>query len=286
MKRRVGPSATCPRPTSFGRVADSREWLAIARAVAAEALESGLAFVASGLAYYSLLAVTPALVAGFLLIAELGGGALAERVVATTADVLSPDGQRFIRESMEQMRACSGVGVVAVGPSLWGARRLHRGLDQGVSTIYGVEGYDVDSLRDAARVLVFGGLGTVGIVGVAVAASLYADGGLLRLLAIPFSFVITLAVAYPILNGMVPASGAVESLPGALFTAVGWTVGAGVVGLMASGQARQGALYGVLGGLLLLLTWFYAANLLLLLGFVVDAVFSRRAVMRSAAEPE
>ena len=262
------------------------EWLATGRAVAAETLESDLPFVASGLAYYSLLAVTPALVAGFLLIAELGGSALAERVVATTADVLSPDGQRFIRESMEQMRARSGVGVVAVVLSLWGARRLHRGLGQGVSKIYGVESHVVDSLRDAARLLVFGCLGTVGIVGVAVAASLYADGGLLRLLAIPFTFVIALAVAYPILNGMAPASGAVESLPGSLFTAVTWTLGAGVVGLVASAQVRQGALYGVLGGLLLLLTWFYAANLLLLLGFVVDAVFSRRTVIRSAGEPE
>ena len=259
----------------------AEEWLAIGRAVAAEALESDLPFVASGLAYYSLMAVTPALVAGFLLLVELGGQALAERVVANTADVLSADGQRFIRESMEQMRARSGVNLIAALLSVWGARRLYRGLDQGVRKIYGVDGHSVDGARDAARVLVLGGLGTTGIVGVAVAASLYADGGLLRLLAVPFTFVVALAVVYPILNGMAPDLGAVESLPGALFTAVGWTVGAGVVGLIASGQVHQGALYGVLGGLLLLLTWFYAANLLLLLGFAVDAVCSRRAVLES-----
>jgi uncharacterized BrkB/YihY/UPF0761 family membrane protein len=264
----------------------AEEWLAIVRAVAAEALESDLPFVASGLAYYSLTAVTPAVVVGVLLLVELGGSALAERVVANTADVLSADGERFIRDSMAEVTARSGVSVIAVALSAWGASRLYRGLDQGVSKIYGVDGRDVDSARDAARVLVFGGLGTVGIVGVAVAASLYADGGQLRLLAVPFTFVIALGVSYPILHGMAPASGAVESLPGALFTAVTWTVGAGVVGLIASGQVRRGALYGVLGGLLLLLTWFYAANLLLLLGFVVDAVFSRRAVIRSAGEAE
>jgi membrane protein len=264
----------------------AEKWLAIVRAVAAETLESDLPFVASGLAYYSLMAVTPALVAGFLLLGELGGQALAERVVANTADVLSPDGQRFIRESMAQMSARSGVSVIALALSLWGARRLYRGLDQGVRKIYEVDGHSVEGVRDAARVLVLGGLGTTGIVGVAVAASLYADGGLLRLVAVPFTFVIALAVTYPILNGMAPGLGRVESLPGSLFTAVTWTVGAGVVGLTASGQVRQGALYGVLGGLLLLLTWFYAANFLLLLGFVVDAVCSRRAVIRSAGEPE
>lgn len=134
--------------------------------------------------------------------------------------------------------------------------------------------------------LVLGGLGTAGILGVAVAASLYADGGLLRLLAAPFTFVIALAVAYPILDGITPELGRVESLPGSLFTAATWTVGAGVVGLAASRQIRQGALYGVLGGRLLLLTWFYAAKLLLLLGFVVDAVCSRLAVVRSAGGPK
>lgn len=104
-------------------------WLAIVRAVAAEALESDLPFVASGLAYYILMAVTPALVVGFLLLGDLGGQGLAERVVANTADVRSPDGERFIRESMAQMSARSGVSVIAVALSLWGARQLYRSLD-------------------------------------------------------------------------------------------------------------------------------------------------------------
>ena len=264
----------------------AEELLAIARAVAAEAVDSDLSFVASGLAYYSLMAVTPALVVGFLVIVELGDEALAERVVASTASVLSASGQRFIRESMAQMNARSGVSVVAAGLSLWGARRLYRGLDQGVRKIYGVDGHSVDGARDAVRVVVLGGLGTVGIVGVAVAASLYADGGLLRLLAAPFTFLIALGVTYPILNGMAPDLARVESLPGALFTSVGWTVGAGVVGFAASGQSGVKALYGVLGGLLLLLTWFFAANLLLLLGFTVDAVCSRRAVLAEWSEGE
>lgn len=179
--------------------------------------------MASELAYYSLMAVTPALVAGFLLFGELGRQGLAERIVANTADVLAPDGERFIRESMAQMSARSGVSGIAVALSLWGARRRYRGLDQGVRKI------DGHSVWDAARVLVLGGLGTAGILGVPVAASLYADGELLRLLAAPFTFVIVLAVTYPILNGMAPELGRVENFPGSLFTAAtrawsGWSL--------------------------------------------------------------
>lgn len=216
--------------SSGGCVADRRGVTGIARAVADEAIESDLSFVASGLAYYSLMAVTPALVVGFLLLVELGGEALAAHVVDRTTSVLSASGQRFIRESMAQMNARSGVSVIrsrsrcgAPDGSTTGWIRASSGSTASAATA-------VDGARDAARVLALGGLGTTGVVGLAVAASLYADGGVGRLAAAPFTFVVTLVVAYPILNGMAPDLARVESLPGALFTAMGWTVGAGVVG--------------------------------------------------------
>lgn len=260
----------------------AEEWLAVARAVAAEAAESDLEFVAAGLAYYSLMAVTPALVFGFLAMLALGGEALARTVVDSTANVLSASGQRFIVDSMRTVSARNGVGVVALLLAVWGSFRLYRGLQQGVEKIYGVDRAGVDSAREAFRVLAFGSLGTFGILGVAVAASLYAAGGVLGLVAVPLTFLVAVVVSYPILNGMAPGLDRTESLPGSLFTAVTWTAGAAVVGFVAAGQSR--ALYGVLGGLLLLLTWFFVANFLLLLGFTIDAVFSRRAVVERVRE--
>lgn len=257
----------------------TEEPLAVARAVAAEAHDSDLSFVAAGLAYYSLMAVTPALVVGFLLLVEVGGRGLAGGVVGATAGVLSPQGEHFIRDTLGEVSARSGVSVVAVGLSLWGARRLYRGLDQGVRGIYGVDGHSVDDAADLLRVLAFGGLGTVGIVGVAVAASLATDGGPARLLALPVTFVAALVVTYPLLNGVAPGEERTGSLPGALFTSATWTAGAAVVGAFASGPSQ--ALYGVLGGLLLLLTWFFAANFLLLLGFTVAAVVERRRALEN-----
>lgn len=258
----------------------AEKWLALARAVAVEAAESDLEFVAAGLAYYSLMAVTPALVLGFLLLVELGGQSLARAVVANTDTVLSPTGQRFITDTMQQVSARSGVGVVAAVLAVAGAYRLYTGLAEGVRKIYGVDGGDVDRAREAAWVLGFGTLGTFGIFGVAVAASLSAAGGAARLVAVPLTFLVATVVSYPILNGMAPSLERHESLPGTVFTAVTWTAGAVGVGLLAGGPSR--ALYGVLGGLLLLLTWFFVASLLLLLGFTVDAVCSRRALFEEA----
>lgn len=257
------------------------EWIAISRAVGREAAESDLEFVAAGLAYYSLMAVTPALVFAFLIVLSLGGEALAGSVLERTANVLSASGQRFITDSMRKVSARNGVGVAAPVLALWGAVRLYRGLDQGVEKIYGVDRTGIDSLQEGVRILAFGSLGTFGLAGVA-AASLYAAGGVMRLIAVPLTFLVALVVSYPILDGMAPELDRTGSLPGTLFTAVTWTVGAGVVGLVAGGQSR--ALYGVLGGLLLLLTWFFVANFLLLLGFAINAVVGRRTTLERVRE--
>ncbi len=66
-----------------------------------------------------------------------------------------------------------------------------------------------------------------------------------------------------------------EALPGAVFAGVSWTVLGTVFGVYAA-QAGGAQLYGVLGGVLLLLVWFYFAGLVLLLGAALNAVLAGR----------
>lgn len=252
------------------------------RAVYERVRDADLPFVAAGLAYYSLSAVVPALVFGVLLLLQVGGPELAGRVVDVSSDVLSNDGQQFIRDTIQDVTARNRIGLIAAGLAAWGALQLYRGLDRGVAAITGQAETTIRSLHTALRVLLFGGLGTLGLIGVAVAASLYTAGGVGRLVAAPLSFVVAVAVTFPMLHGMADGVGLREALPGTLFTATTWTLGAAAVGLVASGQSR--ALYGVLGGLLLLLSWFYVANLLLLVGFAVNAVLAHGA--RSGTETD
>jgi hypothetical protein len=65
-------------------------------------------------------------------------------------------------------------------------------------------------------------------------------------------------------------------LPGAVFAAVGWAALAAVFGVYTSTIANT-SIYGFLGAVLLVLTWFYVGALLLLVGAALNAVRSGHA---------
>jgi len=67
-----------------------------------------------------------------------------------------------------------------------------------------------------------------------------------------------------------------EVLPGAVFAALGWTVLEAAFHLYAT-YVSGASVYGLLGGVLLALSWLYLGALLLLLGAAVNAVRSGHA---------
>lgn len=62
-----------------------------------------------------------------------------------------------------------------------------------------------------------------------------------------------------------------EALPGALTAAVGWTVLLTAIRFYA-GNAPQYALYGVLSGIIIILTSFYLGAIILMIGAIVNTV--------------
>jgi YihY family inner membrane protein len=64
-----------------------------------------------------------------------------------------------------------------------------------------------------------------------------------------------------------------DALPGAVLAAVGWVALQAGFQVYAAG-ATQFSLYGVIGGILLLVTWFYFAAILILAGATVNYVLA------------
>ncbi|MFC5971828.1 YihY/virulence factor BrkB family protein [Halomarina salina] len=113
-------------------------------------------------------------------------------------------------------------------------------------------------------------------IGLGVVLSLVVKGVLLAILAPAVLFVALAAGFFPmyyVFPGIEITPR--EAVPGAVFAAGLWTVSA-VFFRIYAGFSQSVQLYGVVGGLLLLLTWLYVGGLALLLGVVVNAVLAER----------
>ena len=266
-----------------------RHGVGVAREVVDLARREEIGFLAAAIAYYALVSVVPALVLGLAAATSVGGVALAERTLEVAGGLLTPAGQAVVEDALLGGDARPGATVLGLVVLAWGALKGFRGLDTAFSRVYGTTGRDslVDRFRDAA----------VGLVAVGAAfGAMVVLGGVLAALPVPpvgwvgglASLLVGLFLAFLPLYALFPDAevGLAEAAPGAALAAVGW------VALQAGFQAYAamtslGDLYGLLGGVLLLVTWFYVAAIVLLAGAVLNAVLAGRAPTgdRQAEEP-
>jgi len=238
------------------------------------ALDSEVSFAAAGIAYYAQVALLPTLVLGFVVVSALAGERLAVRVLDAVGTALSPAGQRVVREALTGAAGRREVGLAGLLVLGWGSFRLFRGLKAAVANVYGEEHGVAVRWRDSAAAA----------VAVAVAVALVAAGGLaftrfgpvpapVRALVLTLALSVTLTPLYYVLPDA--DVGVSEVVPGAVVTAGGWVVLRTAVRVYL-GVANRYAVYGVLGALVLLVTWLYLASLLLVVGAVVNAVLAGR----------
>lgn len=240
-----------------------------------------LSFLAAAIAYYAFLSIVPLLIITVTVASALAGETIATEVLESLDEFLTPSAANLIEQTLVGGEGRSGVTVLGLGVLLWGGLRVFRGLDIAFSQIYGSKAPKplLFQLRDALLVLV----GIVLAIGGTVALT-----AVLSLIDLPFSgltgtvglLVVLTAVFFPMYYIFPGQDIAVrEALPGAVVASLGWTaLGAGF-GLYAA-NAGSLQLYGVLGGVLLLLIWFYFGGLIILLGAAVNVVRSEQTTDR------
>jgi YihY family inner membrane protein len=236
--------------------------------------ESDATFVAASLAYYAFVSLIPLLALVVVVATVVGGEALATEVVALVGDLLTPAAQTSLIDAFRSDTGRGGVGVVGLLLTTWGALKLFRGLDRAFGKVYGtVPGGIVEQVRDALLVSVSIGVGVGGVTVV---------GSVIAFLPIPgaglvgsVSLLVALVVAFFPLYYVFPDAQVTprQALPGTVFAAVCWTLLGVGFGLYAT-FAGSSAVYGLLGGILLLVTWFYLGGVVLLVGAVLNAVLA------------
>ena len=236
-----------------------------------------LPFLAAAIAYYAFLSVVPLLIVGLTVATAVAGDAIAEQLLTAVDDILTPEAASILETTLVAGRGRDGVTAAGLVVLLWSGLRVFRGLDIAFSTIYGATTSKSlpEQLRDALFVLVG--------IGVAITATVLISA-VITLLPIPLVevggslglLVVLTAVFYP-LYYVFPATTVSprEAVPGAIFASVGWTVLGTVFGIYTE-NAGSLELYGVLGGVLLLLVWFYFGGLILLVGAAINVVLGER----------
>ncbi|WP_049911461.1 YihY/virulence factor BrkB family protein [Halorubrum lipolyticum] len=252
--------------------------LGTARRVVDVALDRQVTFLAAAIAYYAFVSLIPALLLLVVVSTAAFGEAIAVELVSGAGDFLTPAGEEAVGDAISSAGGRTGASILGVAVLLWSTLKVFRALDTAFAELYGVkEPPDiVKQLTDAGSVVlgVGVGIGVMVAVGAFVAA---ADAVPLveaaSVLALPAFLAVVFLPMYYLLPQ--PAIGVREALPGAAFAAVGWTLLQAGFQVYAAG-AGQYQVYGVIGGILLLVTWLYLAAVVVVVGGVVNVVAAGR----------
>ncbi|MFB6074951.1 MAG: YihY/virulence factor BrkB family protein [Haloarculaceae archaeon] len=254
----------------------TRSTVGTVRAVVGVVRETQLSFLAASLAYYMLVSLFPLGLLVLVVAAQVGGEAFATAVAGRLEVVLSPSAAQLVRTTLLDARGQGGATVVSLLLLLWSGLRLFRGLDVAFSLVYGGEREGLaEQLKDAFAAL--GGL-AVAVGALVLVSSVLARSGIsLTNLLGPLALVAALTVAFLPLYYVFPNVDVTvrEVLPGTLLAAAGWAL-LGTTFSAYTSVASGFAVYGVVGGVLLLVTWFYFASVVLLSGAVLNAVLTGR----------
>ena len=259
----------------FPQLTDASE---TARRVADVAIDRQVTFLAAAIAYYAFVSLIPALLLLVVAATAVFGEAIAGELVAAAGGFLTPAGQEVVVAAVSSAGGRTGASVFGVAVLLWSTLKVFRGLDTAFAELYGAtEPPDfLKQLTDAASVIVAVGVGfgvmvVVGAfvaaadaVAVVEAASILVLPGLLALAFLPMYYLLP-----------EPDIRLREALPGAALAAVGWTLLQAGFQLYAA-SAAQYQVYGVIGGVLLLVTWLYLAAVVVVVGGVVNVVLAGR----------
>jgi len=236
-----------------------------------------LPFLAAAIAYYAFLSVVPLLIVSFAVASTLAGEAVATQLFAATDEFLTPEAGELLTEALVAAPGREGMTLAGSVVLVWGTLRVFRGLDTAFARVYGstIAKPLLEQLRDAL-VVVFA-------IGAAVAVTLVVGslpvvfGVSLAGVLGPLGLVAVLPLVFFPLYYVFPARDVTvcEAVPGALLAAGGWALLGTLFGVYTT-YAGSFQLYGVLGGVLLLLIWFYFGGLILLVGVAVNAAVSGR----------
>jgi membrane protein len=243
--------------------------------IVALAVDRNLTYLAAGIAFYAFVSIIPLVLLTVAVASFVGGEALAGRVTGRLSQPLSSAGQDGVTQALTETSGRGAASVIGVLGLAWSALKLFRGLDQAFDELY-PDTVDTSLLKQVLN-------GFVVMAGIALAIGLVvAVSVVLSFLPLAFLFINVLGslllisflvLAFLSIYYVLPSVDVTirEVLPGATVAAGGWVLLQIGFRLYAANATRYAA-YGMIGAVLLFVTWLYFASIVVLLGGAVNAV--------------
>ncbi|WP_415383499.1 YihY/virulence factor BrkB family protein [Halosimplex sp. TS25] len=243
-------------------------------------------FMAGSVAYAAFVSLIPLAALLVVVASVLGGEPLSRAVVDLTSAYLTPTSQGVVAQSLEQAGESVRLSLVGLVALLWTVLKVFRSLDIAFSTLYDTETNDglVDRLTDGVvvlgamslAVLTMVAVGAIAAIAPSLSTGVQTGAPVIRAVGL-VALVVGLTVAFLPMYYVYPdvAMTVERALPGAVVAAVGWALLQALFQVYVSMTATN-ELYGVIGGVVLFITWLYFGAVVVLLGAATNVVLSGR----------
>jgi membrane protein len=259
-----------------------------ARRIVRGAMQDNITGEAAKAAYYFFLSLFPMVIALFAFTGIFGGSAAFDRIMAWMNTALPDDAtaflEGFVREITDERRPDAlSLGIIL---TIWSASNFFAALGDGLDTMFDVRdrsSWLKKRLKSLLLMVVGGTLLFTGAVAIVAGPHIAAALGMssaVQLLTWPLAFVLLVGLlwlTYYILPAHDQSSMKKELLIGAIAGTTVWLAATGVFRFYVGNIANFGRMYGILGGIVILMLWLYLTALAILLGGeVADVLVSER----------
>ena len=257
-------------------------WSSLIRRTIKESIDDNALGLAAELAYYFLLALVPA-IAFVAALATFFPDALIDQILANLSDFVPSDVLRIVQEQFDALASSRNGSVLTAGLllALWSSSAALVGITEALNRAYDIiEGRPWWKVRLTSMALTF----TLAALVLIAFALVMAGGALAESLAMHLGFGMRFATAIKVLEWplifllVVVAIGVVFYAapdadqdwewisPGAVVSAALWLAASLVFKAFITRFPQYNATYGSLGGVIVLMLWFYISGLSILIG--------------------
>jgi membrane protein len=308
-----GPSAghqTDPRAVANddrGRGADTPQeipakgWKDIAKRTGKEVKADQVPLLAAGVAFYTLLALFPAIIAGVSIYGLVADPQTVRDQINRLAETLSPETAKLIGQQVQQVTSSAGgalglATVIGILTALWSASSGMKALITGVNLAYDeTEGRKFVKLRGLSILMT---LAAMVLLGVALAlivgfpavpdswpTVLQWTAAILRFVLLAVLLMAGLAALYRYAPDRDKPRWSWSS-PGSVVATVLWVLASVGFSIYVNAFGNYNKTYGALAGIIILMFWLYLTAFVVLVGAELNAEMELQTAKDTTAGPE